>query len=133
MSNSSAPSWGPPRSDSNMSPSTCWTVSLRPARAMISRPTRALPGRTSTVALRPSCRAHTAAANQPCAPATSSSDVPRGGRRMAFSDFLRRQPRELVLARDVDAPVLLLLGRLAVDLEAAAVAHDPLEVAVPLP
>ena len=45
----------------------------------------------------------------------------------------RRQPRDLVLAGDVDAPVLLVLGGLAVDLEAAALAHDPLEVPVPLP
>ena len=50
-----------------------------------------------------------------------------------LGDFRSREPRELVLAGDVDTPVLLLLGRLAVNLEASPLAHDSLEISVPLP
>ena len=56
-------------------------------RAMISRPTRALPGRSSTVACSPSWRLHSSAENQPCAPATSSSPLGCSPEPDRFGDF----------------------------------------------
>ena len=46
---------------------------------MISRPTRALPGRSSTVAVRPGWRRHSAAEYQPCPPPMSSTVRGPGG------------------------------------------------------
>ena len=70
----SAPSWGPPRSASNMSPSRWATRSLIPASATISRPIAALPGRSTIVELSSGWRRQSAIENSPWPPATSSSD-----------------------------------------------------------
>ncbi len=85
MLNTSAPSWGPPRSVTNMSPSTCRTRSDIPACATISRPMRALPGRSTTVAVSPSWLRHRAIENSPWAPATSSSELDPAGNRTALA------------------------------------------------
>ena len=117
-----------------MSPSRCSTRSLMPALgddlAPDARAARQVE-RRSRAASRGACtappRTSRARRRRRAAPSAACGELDRLG------DFRGRQTRQLVLAGDVEPPVLLVLGRLAMDLEAAAVAHDALEVAVPLP
>ena len=101
-----------------MSPSTWVTRSVIPCSAMISRPTAALAGRSSTVAWRPGWRRQSSAENQPCPPATSSRRCGPGGRRRAPATVGSSEAGEFELAPDVPAPMLV-VGREIVDLHAS--------------
>ena len=68
-----------------MSPSTYDTRSAIPFAATISRPIRALPGRSTTTERSSGCCRQSAIEYSPCAPATSSNDAAPEGNATAFA------------------------------------------------
>ena len=121
-----APSWWPSKSASNMSPSRWRTRSSMPAPETISRPIRALPGRSTTVAFSPGCRRQSAIENSPWAPATSSREWASRWQRHRLRHLGAGEAGELVLAADVGAPVGI-VGGFVVQLDVAALADEVLE------
>ena len=128
----SAPSWGPPRSASNMSPSRWGTRSRHPGLGDDLAPDRGAARQVDDRRAEPGV----AAAERHRELAVAAGDVEQRVRarreRDRLRDLVAREPRELVLAADVGVPVRV-VGGAVVHLDRLAVAEQALETVPPLP